>query len=343
MANWAAAIAGGLAAAADSGSRMIDQRLQEDADQRASNRKLADAERLMAIQESMKNRAAERFSAIAKQKAEEEIPVEAAGVEQTGLAPESAVELKDGKGAPITSNFGNPQEALKAAQNILSNPNASAEAKEYAQLTIEGVQKQIAAQSGLNTQAAAGKTRKRTWEEAINAAREETALNDAPAFVAGENMFGAERKDKQAEARMAAQAKMQAIALESADKRAGQKIELDREQAAQREAAEERRHKEIMAERERVAKTGGSTALAQNVAMLKELGFSPEKIEKFIFNKKDISVEDIAAKMLAADDTGELTPEMAAQRAVAVKNAVGALTSGKPAGPDNDPMGIRPK
>lgn len=70
MGAWGNAIAQGIGAAAQSGADIIDSRMKVDAavqaEQRAANIKLDTASRMLAIEEAMKSRAAQRFSAAVK-------------------------------------------------------------------------------------------------------------------------------------------------------------------------------------------------------------------------------------------------------------------------------------
>jgi hypothetical protein len=191
-------------------------------------------------------------------------------------------------------------------QAILFDPNATPEQKADAQGILEQITEQAAAQKGLNEEAAAGKTRKRTFSEAVQAAREETALNDPAAFVAGESMFGGDRKAELEEKKLTSKEKMEQLRIE------------------QRDRSDDKRFEAMMARIESATggKGGNSTALIQNAEYLKTLGYSDDKIEKFIFEKKEIPLADLAAKIMAGDSV--LTPQEAAQKAVQLSRALDA-------------------
>ncbi len=326
--NWAQALAQGGAAMAGAGAELADKQLKEEAEMRAADRKLSDAERLLAIQDAMKNRAAERFSSVVKAKAGEEVPQEAASVSQTGLTPESrGVVGKTEDGKDVISGFqGSPETIQKIVENmnaVLKDPNATPENKAEAKAALEALGAQVKTQGAVNAKATEGKTRKRTWDEAIQAAREDTLMNDAPAFMAGEGMLAAERKESRDDKRADAAAKVASAKTE---------IEMRKEEGRDRRHQESMDALEARLDKRFGGKDGAPTALMQNAEYLRSLGYTPEKIEKFIFEKKEISLEDLAAKILAGDKTGDMTAEEAAQQAVKLKNALSPASAPKPAG-----------
>jgi hypothetical protein len=317
MADWARALSEGLAQGFKAGSGLIDAEIkkedQRETDSIAADRKLQDAERLLAIQDTMKNRAAERFSGVARQKMGEQVPV---GVEPvTSLSSDGAraAGYKDG-----LVNM-NPLDASGRLQAILMDPNATTEQKENAQGMLEQIVQQAKAQRGLNEREAEGKTRPRTRDEAIQAALEDTSINDPAAFVAGHTMFKDDAKEKLEERKLASK----------------EKIEQNR--IDQRDRSDDKRFEAMMARIESATggKAGNKTALVQNAEYLKTLGYSDDKIEKFIFDKKEPSIEELAGKILSSDKLGGMTPVQAADKAIALRNALNKATGASSTTPQN--------
>jgi hypothetical protein len=335
MANFGYALSKGLEAGLNTGAGLIANSIKEDdriaAEDRAANRQLATEERLLAIREAAKSRAYERFSSIMRTKQGEEVPQEPASVAETGLTAEGAqaAGLQDG----IQGGAGEVGRLAKLAKDTLANPTATEAQKADARGLIEQLTQQGKAQAGANAQAVEGKTRKRTFDEVVDASREEAALTDPTAFVAGEGMFAADRKDKRDEQKLAAQERIKRAELEQKDRAEAGK---DRRHADQMEA--------IYARIDASTKSGGDkTALIQNAEYLKTLGYSDDKIEKFIFEKKEIPLEDIAAKIMAADKLGEMTPQQAAQKAIALRDALNRASNPGPAPtPTQKPGAARP-
>jgi uncharacterized protein (DUF3084 family) len=110
---------------------------------------------------------------------------------------------------------------------------------------------------------------------------------------------------------------------------------IEQARIEQRDRSDDKRFEAMMARIEvlgsKDGKSGGDkTALIQNAEYLKTLGYSDDKIEKFIFEKKEIPLEDMAAKILAGDKTMDMTPEQAAQKAIAVRKELDRLRDAKP-------------
>lgn len=95
------------------------------------------------------------------------------------------------------------------------------------------------------------------------------------------------------------------------------------------------RKKTLAAKPPKEAKDATPTALMQNAAYLKGLGYSDAEIKNFIFDKKQLSLDDLAAKILSGDKSGEMTPEQAAAKAVQLRASLAAATdpSKSPAAP----------
>lgn len=342
--DWAYAMSQGLAAGAKAGADVIDTRQKAEAaataEQRAANVKLDTAERMLAIEDAMKTRASERFAKVVKAKMGEQVPLAAQPVSATGLTRDSATDFTLGDGTPARANFQqSPQQLAELARNAKAtaeNPDATTAQREDARALMEALTAQGEAQSGLNNKAAAGKTRPRTMDEAQQAALDDTLQNDAPAFIAGTGMLSADRKQEAAEKALALKEKLATTEGERKERIAAGHDD-------QREKAADQRFEALMTRIEAgtTGKAGNKSALRQNVELLQELGYTPDKIEKFIFDKKGLSVADIAAKMLSADKFGELTPEAAATKAQALVNALDK--AGAKAAPAAAPGGAAPK
>ena len=325
--DWASALSAGLSAGAKAGVDIIDTRMKADAqasaEQRAADTKLDTASRMLAIEDAMKTRAAERFSGVVKDQMGGTVPVEAEPVAKTGLTRDSAVAADPEAGTP-GANFQQSPDQIKQimarAQATVNNPAATDSQREDARGLMAALTAQMASQQELNDKAAEGKTRPRTSDEAQKAALDYTLQNDAPAFIAGTGMLNSANKDDLADRRLAQQALIA-------------KTESDR-----KERSDNLRHDDAMARLDALTekgsgKNGQPSALRQNVDLLKELGYGPDKIEKFIFDKKEISAEDIAAKLLGSDKFGEMTPELAMAKAMAIKNAAKTAPAEGAAGP----------
>jgi hypothetical protein len=224
------ALSKGVAAAAKTGSDFAGQQLKEEAEARAADRKLQDAERLMAIQEAMENRAAERFASVVKQRSGEEVPLEAPGLAETGLTQGSAqaMGLKDG----IQGDASTVNSILQTAKDTLSNPTATEAQKMQAQELIAQIEGQMGAQGNLNAKSVEGKTRKRTVNEAARVALEDTLLNDPAAYKAGKDLLY-DKADVEA-AKQEAQYQREILRQDRLDQR-------NREDNRSREAAAETR------------------------------------------------------------------------------------------------------
>ncbi len=278
---------------------LIDAAKKQEAEERAADRRLADAERLLAIQEAAKNRAAERFALIAKTKMGEGVPLEAPEVTQTTSEGAKSIGLQDGL-------VGMTREQVMAYEN----PDMLAQ-----------YDKQLAADKSLAASAVEGKTRQRTKDEAIQAALDDALLNDPAAFTAGAGLISSASKGD-----------IEQRKLESAEKREQMRID-------QRDRSDDKKFEAMMARIESATSGKGAekTALIQNAEYLKSLGYSDDKIEKFIFEKKEIPLADLAAKILAGDKYGEITPQEAAQKAIELNKALDTLAKSAPAATSGRP------
>lgn len=191
MADWAYALSQGLGAGANTGANVMDQQIQNNyrmqAEQRAADIHLDMQQRMLAIQEAMKNRAAERFSTVVKDKMAEPVQADAQPVSETGITHASGEAM--GLPASLQQSPAGVNKLVKLAQDTLANPAATDQQKEDARALMEQIGKQSDAQATLNTDAAKGKTRTRTVDEASQAALDQTLQTDAPAFAAGTGML----------------------------------------------------------------------------------------------------------------------------------------------------------
>lgn len=340
MSNWANALASAAGAAANVGVEGIDRQLKLqdtiDAEQRAADIKLSTQERMLAIEEAAKTRAAERYAAVYQQKLGEDVPMEAASADATGLSDASSTQVTpQGADAPVTSSFhGDQGERLKAMQAVLANPQATDQQKQDAQAVIDGIQAQMKKQGDLNAKDVEGKTRKRTPAEARQAAFDETAGTDAGAFMAGTSMWkdamNSERKDRED----AQAVKDKQLDRESYERRTGMQVE----QRANASAAETDR--KTQADRERTAtaqariealaggKGAKATAMMQNYNfMVDQMGKSPEEAQRLLFQAKDSSELEKVFKILMHDKYGELTPEAALAKVRGIETATGGTPS----------------
>lgn len=344
--NWGYALSQGGAAAMGAGADLADRQLKEEAEARAADRKLADTERLLAIQEAMKNRAAERFSAVARTKAGEEVPQQPKSVAETGLTQEGATAA--GLESGIQGDAATVKGIVERAKATMANPTATDEQKQQAQELIAQLEGQVKAQEGVNAKAAEGKTRKRTWGEAIQSAREETSLNDPAAFIAGEGMFGADRKADLEEKKLASREKIEEAKTAQREK-----------EQTYRDAQAERRHEEMMARLEKQGKDAADSGNKQlqvqfAVAMRQQIADIDRDIRELERNKKgkfDDELKEIndtiAEKKDARKQLVEMQTDYFKDSGIKVPTArepkTDAPKPGESAGAKNDPLGLRKK
>ena len=164
----ASALAGGLTGAAEAGGKAMFEQMKSDLEEQKTLR-IAEAT------EARKNAPMERFSGLVSAKMGEQVPVEAAPAAQyssgQGLDPSRTPDLIARINALPDSN---PDKAPMLAQ----------------------LQSQLEANQKTEQEKVAGKTKPRTFDEAVESARQESALSDAAAFNAGESMFAEDRKNK---------------------------------------------------------------------------------------------------------------------------------------------------
>lgn len=263
MADWANAIASGIGAAAKSGADSIDQQQRQEAaaiaEQRAADVKLATAERIMAIEEAQKNRAAERFAAIVKNK--------------MGGTP---LEVAPGDPAPQTN------------EGMLNKPSL---------------------------------------DQATQAALEESLQNDPAAFMAGQGMLAQGVKGDLEERKLESREKIAAAEL------------ARKEKADEARAANDAKRIEALFKRIDKSSSGGGgggsgkgskPAMIQTVEYMRDvLKYPPEKIEKFIFDRKSISEEELAVQITnaARKNHDDITPAEAVAQARELKSAAAPKTA----------------
>ena len=239
--------------------------------------------RIAEAAETRKNAPMERFSGLVSAKMGEQVPVESAPVTQSTAEGAQAAGLKSGL-------VGMTREQVEAYKD----PDM------LAQYDRQMIEDQRLAQEKV-----AGQTRPRTLQEATKLAKEESFANDPGAYLAGQTLTAADKEE------------IEQLKIASREK-------IEQARIEQRDRSDDKRFEAMMARIESIGggKSANQTALIQNAEYLKTLGYDSNKIEKFIFDKKEIPIEDTAAKILASDITGTMTPEEAAKRAVALRNAV---------------------
>jgi hypothetical protein len=174
MSGLMGAIGQGLSAAGYAGGDLYaKQALAEQSSSLELDRQQRLAEFKAALEERTKNAPLNRIADKAKSLAQEDVPQEADPVSSlTG----AGVTGFDGK-APDSSGFkGDPRELLAA---IAKMPDGVDKQRAMAQL-----RSQYGADVESNKAAVAGKTRKRSADEALDAALEDAKLNDLPGYVA---------------------------------------------------------------------------------------------------------------------------------------------------------------
>lgn len=215
MADWAAALAGGIGAAATTGANIIGDQMKQDqqiaAEQRAANTQLDLHMRMAAADEMMKNRALEDYSGIVKQQMGVQVPLEAPSVAKTGLTDESATKFTPSTGDPEASaKFHGDQAAnLAHMQKLIDDPKVPDDVKKEAQNAIDAIKAQTEKQKEVNEDGVDGKTRPRTMEEAVSAANDYALQNNPTAYVAGTKAYNDANKDDIAEKKLAQQLTLQ--------------------------------------------------------------------------------------------------------------------------------------
>jgi hypothetical protein len=358
MSDWANALMSGLGAAANTGANIIGEQMKQDAalqaEQRAADIKLDTQERIMAMEQAMKARAAERFSSIVKDQMGTPVPVSAPTWQSTGLTDASTIHAGDqlpganassdddedggqpsGNTAPVGISFHGDATKIagimKTWTAVLNDPNATPEQKEAAKAIVEGLPQQIAKQQQINADSVAGKTRAPTIEEATESAKNWALQNDATAYIAGTGMLDSAEKNDLQERRLTLAEKQaqQKAASDQARMDSNERIAAGHD--AQREQAADQRFQALMAKLDAGANGGksGKSAMVQNLEWMRDnLNFTPQQLTDYVTEKKHLAPEDIAAKLLSADKFGELTPETAMQRAMQLVKARDAMDAG---------------
>jgi hypothetical protein len=284
-------VARGLSAAGYAGAELFGKAALDEQRAKLEEEK---ALRVADALEASKVAPMQRFSGLMSAKMNEQVPQEAEAVTKTTGEGAKAAGLQDGL-------VGMTREQVLAYKDPAM---------------LAQYDKQMGEDKRLAEEKVAGKTRPRNQSEAIKAALNEALMNDPQAYVAGRTITAADKDDIE-ERKMASREKIEQARIE------------------QRDRSDDKRFEAMMARIEvlgsKDGKSGGDkTALIQNAEYLKTLGYSDDKIEKFIFEKKEIPLEDMAAKILAGDKTMDMTPEQAAQKAIAVRKELDRLRDAKP-------------
>lgn len=338
MSNWGNAIAGAVGAVANVGSQALDRQLATadkiEAEKRAADLQLDLHQRMAAADEMMKNRAAERFATLTKQKLGEDVPLEAPGVDKTGLTDDSRTEFTTQDGSTASVAFhGDTSDIVKRMQAKLNDPSTSAEDKADARAVLDGIQAQASKQADINAKGVDGKTRKRTVKEARDAAFDEAAVNDAPAFMAGRSMWKDAMQDDRTDAKDKVAQDDKDADRASREKIAGMTTEQRAKAAADRAAVARERIESLAG-----GKGAKATALMQNYEfMVKTMGKTPEEAQQILFHAKDSSEAEKVFKLLMHDKFGEMTPEEAFKKVRGIQTAGGGsqpapAADAKPAG-----------
>lgn len=337
MSRWGSALASAAGAAANVGVQAIDRQIKLadniEAEQRAADLKLSMAERMMAMEEAQKLRAAERFATMTGAKLGEEVPVEAPGIDATGIRRESASESDPLSIDVAPENIAEMERVLIARMN---SPALSAAERAEAKEGLEQLERQKKAQGELNAKSVEGKTRKRSLTEARDSAFNASATSDPGAFMAGQSMWKSAMSDERTDAKDKASASEKQADRTSREKIAGMQVD---QRAASTAAETERkaeadRMRNAAATAKAEALAGGkgakATAMMQNFTFLTEkLGKTQEEAEKVLFQAKDSSEAEKVFKMLKDDKYGELTVDSAFDKVRSI-SAKASGTSTKP-------------
>lgn len=332
MSRWGSALASAAGAVANVGVEALDRQMKQadqiEAEQRAANLKLSMAERTMAMEEAMKLRAAERFTKMTGAKLGEEVPLEAPGIDKTGIRRESAGENDQLRVDVNPENIAQMEQVLRSR---MQDPNLSEAERAEAKEGLEQLERQKKAQGELNAKSVEGKTRKRSVPEARDAALEAAATTDPGAFIAGQSMWSNAMKDERADAKDKATAAEKDADRSSREKIAGMQVEQratsTAAETARKAEADKARAAAAQAKAESLAGGKGekATAMMKNYQFLiTTMGKTPEEAEKVLFLSKDSSEAEKVFKMLMNDKYGDLTPESAVEKVRGIGQAVGS-------------------
>ncbi len=181
------------------------------------------------FREGLRTAPLERFGKKAKEYAVQDVPVEADSVSQLSGRP--------GMGGILGSGMrGNYEELVARAKNL---------PEEDRQPYLDQLKNQFDAETQAEQEKVSGKTRKRTSDEALNAAAEDIKVNDPVAYAAYEANIGKPKRDERRldnlERREDTREKKSDAEIEDRRKRSDwlqthqqEKLELDREIASQR-------------------------------------------------------------------------------------------------------------
>lgn len=160
--NFGYALGKGLEAGANAGAQVMDNTMREQAEMRAADRRLADQERLMAVQEMMAIRAGERAQAfkVDDEKRADARLTDADRAKKIAMAGEAAAGVKAKGEIDRTIDLAGNQSYLNAARKLKQNEQitspAQALALEAAQIDLNQRKALIATQDALRHAMKAG-------------------------------------------------------------------------------------------------------------------------------------------------------------------------------------------
>lgn len=340
-------IDGFVQGAADQATGILNSQMQDDR-QRAYAQFQAELqdkkERSIAkLRQEMADAPLNRVGAKAKEFAGQEVPLEAeqpAPVTKTGGIL-SAGDMTGVDGRPIQAQGGNDRglvtgqpggsqtiEEMKA--NVLKDPSISDEDKRgvIAQLDAQAAQENQKNMADANL-SVAGKTRKRTADEALSMAADDAKINDLPGYAAYESTIG---KTKREERKVESQDRKDDIREKKNDSDAAdRKARADWLQTHQRERLE--LDKEIA--RQRMEKGSADDKDPADVRTTKFLAaYKDDQVMMDAWEKanrtKSKDIKGIAADLMAKNPTLEADEAVAKAKALVAASEGGKESQGKP-------------
>lgn len=264
--------------------------------------------------------------------------------------------------APVTQLSGNdPNSAYQSESNPENNTGKGLINMTRAQVQaykdpdmLAQYDRQMASDNKAAQDAVAGKTRKMTSDEALNAALDKAKLEDPVAYAAGkaiaqDNILKVGEGDTiydRTTGKVLFSNTSKADRQQAHDDRRAE-IEADRNDSRERMSADR-----LDAMLSRLGKNGQGTSLTQNVDMLRSMknadgspAYSDSDIRNFIFNKKETSLDDLAGKLLTSDPNAgtkkAMTPEDAVQKAISLRAAINKNSADATnASPKSAPAGL---
>lgn len=344
MGNFAYALGQGISKAAEGAVGLIDMKIKEEAqreaEERAADLKVSVEERLLAAKEMANSRAAERFQAIAQRKKNEPLPVTADPVVRTTAEGAKAAGLEDG-----LVNMTREQVAAYGDPEMMAQFDA-----------------QLAADNRLAQERVAGQTRTRTTDEAISAAMDEAKLTDIMAFEAGKKAFGSDKYMAVPDGASIWNTQTGKLVFANTSKAERQELleEKKDERARLAEEGRDRRHQATIEMQEKRLEAvlkkfsaGGDRVLQHQFMNSLENDIRDAESRIKAMEKLKTNVTTPKAEREAADETiKELTARKEMLRRSKIEFARDAgikipesysessTPSPKPAGPENDPLGL---